>query len=128
PDGLTMAPEATTQKPAAPVHAAVEEVFDKREHTALRALLQEQSFWVTIALIVICAVMAHVSEVFFTEDNFFNIARNFSFIGIIALGMTAVIITGGIDLSVGSIVGLSAIVGSLVLNAGYHWWAGICAG
>ena len=38
---------------------------------------------------------------FWTEDNLFNITRNFSFIGIIALGMTAVIITRGIDLSVG---------------------------
>ena len=45
---------------------------------------------------------------FFTEDNFFNITRNFSFIGIIALGMTAVIMTGGIDLSVGSVVGCRA--------------------
>ena len=49
--------------------------------------------------------MGQVSNVFFTDDNFFNVTRNFSFIGIIALGMTAVIITRGIDLSVGSIVG-----------------------
>jgi ribose transport system permease protein len=42
--------------------------------------------------------------------------------------MTAVIVTGGIDLSVGSIVGVSAIVTSLVLHAGYSWWAGTLAG
>ena len=40
-----------------------------------------------------------------TLGNFFNITRNFAVIGIMALGMTAVIITGGIDLSVGSIMG-----------------------
>ena len=41
-----------------------------------------------------------------------------------ALGMTAVIITGGIDLSVGSIMGLVGVVCGLVLQAGYSWWAG----
>jgi ribose transport system permease protein len=69
-----------------------------------------------------------VSDVFLTDDNFFNVTRNFAFIGIIALGMTAVIITGGIDLSVGSVVGISGIVTGMVLHAGYHWWLGILAG
>jgi len=72
--------------------------------------------------------MAQVSDVFFTKDNFFNVTRNFSFIGIIALGMTAVIITRGIDLSVGSIVGLSGMVAGMALNAGHSWWFGILAG
>ena len=84
---------------------SVEQVARQREHTPVRALLANQPFWVTLALAIICLVMAQVSEVFLTEDNLFNITRNFSFIGIIALGMTAVIITRGIDLSVGSIVG-----------------------
>ena len=42
-----------------------------------------------------------------------------------ALGMTAVIITGGIDLSVGSVMALVAIGAARVLEAGYPWWAGI---
>ena len=54
-------------------------------------------------------------ESFRTSDNFFNITRNFSFIGVMALGMTPVIITGGIDLSVGSTMGFVAIVCGLVL-------------
>jgi ribose transport system permease protein len=72
--------------------------------------------------------MSRISDVFFTEDNFFNVTRNFAFIGIIAIGMTAVIITGGIDLSVGSIVGLSGIVTGMVLHAGHSLGAGIAAG
>jgi ribose transport system permease protein len=44
------------------------------------------------------------------------------------MGMTAVIITGGIDLSVGSVVGISGMVTAMVLNAGHSWWAGILAG
>jgi ribose transport system permease protein len=38
--------------------------------------------------------------------NLFNVFRNFAFVGIMGLGMTAVIITGGIDLSVGSVLAL----------------------
>ena len=72
--------------------------------------------------------MAKVSDVFFTEDNFFNVTRNFSFIGIIALGMTAVIITRGIDLSVGSVVGVSGMVTAMVLHAGHPGGLGIGGG
>ena len=61
-------------------------------------------------------------------DNFFNITRNFAFIGIMALGMTAVIITGGIDLSVGSIMGLVGVVCGLMLQAEQHWVAGRARG
>ena len=108
--------------------AAIEEVAQQREQGLLQKLLTHQAFWVTVAVIIICLVMAQVSSVFATEDNFFNITRNFAFIGIIAIGMTAVIITGGIDLSVGSIMGLSGIVTGLVLDAGYPFWVGIPAG
>jgi ribose transport system permease protein len=65
---------------------------------------------------------------FATTENFFNITRNFSFIGIMALGMTAVIATGGIDLSVGSIMGLTAVASGLILEAGYPAWAAILVG
>jgi len=104
------------------------EIAQRREHSPLRAMIRSQPFWVTVALALICVVMSQISDVFFTEDNFFNVTRNFAFIGIIAIGMTAVIITGGIDLSVGSIVGLSGIVTGLVLHAGHSLWAGIAAG
>lgn len=110
------------------MNALNDDISQQREHGLVRKMLNNQALWVTLALIIICAVMSSMSEVFFTSDNFFNISRNFAFIGIIALGMTAVIITGGIDLSVGSIVGLSGIVTGLVLNAGYPWWAGMLSG
>ena len=107
---------------------SLEEIAQKGGKGPLREMVSSQPFWVTIALGLICLVMSQVSDVFFTEDNFFNVTRNFAFIGIIAMGMTAVIITGGIDLSVGSVVGLSGIVTGLVLHAGHPLWAGIVAG
>src|SRR5260221_5236132 len=105
-----------------------EEIAQRRQKNPLRAMLRSQPFWVTVALALMCVVMSQVSSVFFTEDNFFNVTRNFAFIGIIAMGMTAVIITGGIDLSVGSVVGISGIVTAMVLHAGHSWWIGIAAG
>jgi ribose transport system permease protein len=95
--------------------AMADPVLDTRDKTILQTLFASQAFWVTIALVVISLVMSVKEPVFASEDNFFNITRNFAFIGIMALGMTPVIITGGIDLSVGSVMGLVAIVCGLVL-------------
>ena len=94
---------------------ASEPRLDTRDKTALATLSASQAFWVTVALVIICVVMSIREPVFASEDNFFNITRNFAFIGIMALGMTPVIITGGIDLSVGSVMGVVAIVCGLVL-------------
>lgn len=107
---------------------AIEDITQQREQNILQKMFVSQAFWVTIAVIIMCLIMSQISDVFATEDNFFNITRNFAFIGIIALGMTAVIITGGIDLSVGSIMGLVGIITGLVLNAGYPLLMGIAAG
>jgi ribose transport system permease protein len=77
----------------------------------VRRWLAAQPFWVAVAVVLICAVMSWLEPASFpTRDNLFNITRNFAYIGIMALGMMAVIITGGIDLSVGSVMGLTGIV------------------
>jgi ribose transport system permease protein len=89
--------------------------LDTHEKSIFEKLIGNQAFWVTIALLIICVVMSVREPVFATEDNFYNITRNFAFIGVMALGMTPVIITGGIDLSVGSVMGLVAIVCGVVL-------------
>ena len=104
-------PKLAEPAPAAS-HATIDSaILDRREKTGLQGVLASQPFWVTVALAAICVVMAYLQpDSFATFDNFFNITRNFSFIGIMALGMTAVIATGGIDLSVGSIMGLVAVV------------------
>ena len=48
--------------------------------------------------------LALATDIFATPQNLFNVTRNFAFVGIVALGMTVVIISGGIDLSVGSVL------------------------
>ena len=93
----------------------------------LNALTRAQPFWVFLAILLLCAGMSLISDVFFSERNIYNTTRNFAFFGIMALGMTAVIVTGGIDLSVGSLMGLCGIVAGLVMQAGYPLWLGFLA-
>jgi len=66
-------------------------------------LIEQKSL---IALILLITVVAFMNEYFFTVDNLLNILRQTSVIAIIAAGMTLVILTAGIDLSVGSILAL----------------------
>lgn len=108
--------------------AVITEEVQKQGSTLLQRLLRRQALWVTVALIVICILMGFLSDSFATVENFSNVTLNFSFIGIIAVGMTAVIITRGIDLSVGSVMGLSGVVCGLVLASGAPIEAGIAAG
>jgi ribose transport system permease protein len=66
---------------------------------------------------VICAIVAVSAGNFATTNNLLNISRNFSYIAIMSLGMTIVIITGGIDLSVGSVCALVAVCSMIVMRA-----------
>ena len=120
-----MPPEA-----AAPTSGvAISDVVGIRERSPLQKLLGSQSFWVAVALAVIIALMSGTyPDAFGTGENFHNITRNFSFIGIMALGMTAVIITGGIDLSVGSVMGVVGITVGVIMHAGYHWIVAVSGG
>ena len=110
---------ATAQTPQRS-HAEIDDsITSRQEMSGRQAAFRTQPFWVLIAIIAIGIVMSLVSDVFLTERNFFNITRNFAFFGIMALGMSAVICTAGIDLSVGSLMGLTGIVTGLVMQAGF---------
>jgi ribose transport system permease protein len=114
---------------SAPVdHAAISEVSQIKEKTLLQSVLTGQPFWVTVALLILVAVMSLTEPSFGTADNFANMSRNFAPFGIMALGMVVVIITGGIDLSVGSIMGLVAIVAGLFLTWEYPWYVAFFMG
>src|SRR5260370_36338075 len=122
-----MPPEAVRDSATAGV--AISDVVGIRESNPLQKLFGAQAFWVTIALALLVAVMSwRYPNAFGTSENFYNVTRNFSFIGIMALGMTAVIITGGIDLSVGSVVGVVGIVFGLIMQAGDPWALAVAAG
>lgn len=93
----------------------------------MSSLLASQTFWVFIAVIVASIALSFATDAFATSKNLYNITRNVTFVAIIALGMTLVIITGGIDLSVGSVLCLCSMVLAVVMNAGYSIEVGIAA-
>ena len=120
---------STVETRSAPHSVAIEDITGLKERSLWQRLSSSQPFWVTVALIIMCLVMSFEQpDAFASADNFYNITRNFAFIGIMALGMTAVILTGGIDLSVGSIMGVVGVVCGLVLNADQHWVLAVAAG
>src|SRR3954470_10030393 len=116
--------------PGSPTQAnvSIESMLGVKEKTLWQTLVSSQAFWVTVALAVICVIMSIREPRFHSEENFYNITRNFAFVGIMALGMTAVIITGGIDLSVGSIIGVVGVAVGLVLQAEGTWWLACLVG
>ncbi|RUT28362.1 ABC transporter permease [Arsenicitalea aurantiaca] len=65
---------------------------------------------VILALVLLVVVASFLSDRFLTVPNLMNVLRQVSIVGILALGMTFVILTAGIDLSVGSILGLSVVI------------------
>ncbi|MCX6168139.1 MAG: ribose ABC transporter permease [Ignavibacteriales bacterium] len=77
-----------------------------------------RQFGTLIGLVFVSAIFCILSPYFFTVSNILNIAQQTSINGIIAVGMTFVIISAGIDLSVGSIVAFSGVVLAGLLQAG----------
>jgi len=77
--------------------------------------------WVlAFALAMELGIFAAIGQNFFTLANFFEVVRLSVELGLLALAMTPIMITGGIDLSVGSLMGLSAVVfGALWRDAGF---------
>jgi ribose transport system permease protein len=98
--------------------------------------IEWRTYGLPLALLVII-VAGTLATPFFLLDfrtgeirwgNIVNILVQSSVIGILAVGMTYVILTGGIDLSVGSIMGVVGVVCGLILQAGQHWALAVIGG
>ncbi len=87
----------------------------KREIHLKKLLVKNSKY---ILLIVMVVISALVSDKFFTTTNISNLFKQNAAVGIVALGELLVILTGGIDLSVGAIVSMTTVVVSLMLRAG----------
>ena len=97
------------------------------ELTSLFSRLMESPLMLPLAgLIVVSIIMGFTSDNFFRIDNFLNVLRQASIVGILAVGMTFVILTGGIDLSVGAVMALcGTLYAGLVVNSGMPAEAGL---
>ncbi len=77
-----------------------------------------RSYGIVFAFLIICAVMTILSPVFLTVTNIRNVVRQSSIFGVMAIGMTFVILTGGIDLSVGSVLAVAGAIAAGMLKGG----------
>jgi len=106
---------------------SLDETIRQRRRSWVAAKLASQTFWVLVAVLLACVFLSFATDSFATAKNLYNITRNVTFVAIIALGMTLVIITGGIDLSVGSVLCLCSMILGVVMHAGYSIEVGIAA-
>jgi ribose transport system permease protein len=104
------------------------EIMLRKVTDKIRKAFQIPEISVLIALIVLAIAMSFLSPYFFTELNLFNILRSMSMIGIMAVAMTMVIITGGMDLSIGSILGVTGMLTARLLYFNVNPIAAIGAG
>jgi ribose transport system permease protein len=112
--------EAPADRPEAGGRPAVSRLFAR-----LRS--QAPQYGLLIGFFVLCGLLTLVSPVFLTTSNLLNVALQASVVAILAFGMTFVILTGGIDLSVGSVLALTGAVMAMVTSAAGSA-AGIAAG
>lgn len=106
----------------------LDETINRQTHSAVSWALTRQTFWVFIAAVLAFIYLSFATTAFFTPGNLYNVFRNFAFVGIMGLGMTAVIITGGIDLSVGSILCLTGMVSGMMMAANWSLWVALPIG
>ena len=96
---------------------------------ALGGVFRAREMSVLVALAVLVVIMSVASPYFLEPQNIFNVLRNMSTISIMAIGMTMVIITGGIDLSVGSVLAMTAMLTArLMVQFGMSPWLALLAG
>ncbi|UFP93874.1 ABC transporter permease [Gloeobacter morelensis] len=81
-------------------------------------LARQTAYGPAIAVLIEIVVFSAIAPGFFTLENFINISLQTAIFGILAVGMTLVILTGGIDLSVGSVVALAGVSGAMVAQTG----------
>jgi len=87
-----------------------------------------QKFAALASLLVLTAVFSAVSPAFFSVGNGMTVALQVTSIAYLGIGATCVIITGGIDLSVGAVLALSGVVAAMLVRAGLPVWASMSAG
>jgi ribose transport system permease protein len=101
---------------------------EKKEKGVFRKIFQIREMGVLTALIVIVVFLSIASPYFLKVGNLLNVLRGMSTIGIMGIGMTMVIITGGIDLSVGSLLAVSGMFTARLMYHGFYPWLAVAAG
>lgn len=86
---------------------------------SMKKVFGNQQFVVVLALIVICFAFSIMTDKFLQASTFTNIAKSCYYIAFMAIGVTFVICTGGIDLSIGTLAICSALIGGTFMEKGF---------
>lgn len=104
-----------------------DEMPKRRERTLLQRAVTRPAFWAAAALLAGTAILRLAWPAAFLGIHDPALIREASAAGMVAVGMTMVLIAGGIDLSAGALIAVAGSVASLVVHAGDAWWvAAIC--
>lgn len=99
------------------------DAYDSKENIKwFRKLIEFEEIGILVALFIICTIIAIINPVFLSFGNIINVLMQISLVSIMAVGAAFVIITGGIDLSVGSILSLGGVIVATFYNLGFNPW------
>src|SRR4051812_41907701 len=102
---------------------AADRMAPRREASLFTRFWRWEASGILVALVVLTLALSLAADNFLSSYNVEVVVRQAAFVGLVALGQTLVLLTGGIDLSVGACAGLSAIVGTIALTQwGLHPW------
>ena len=104
------------REPIFSANTSVKESKHANQRSVIYRWTRKLEVRMALLALLIAAVLSLLSPYFLTESNLFNILDQSVVIGLVAIGMTFVILTGGIDLSVGSVAGFTGIVLGLALK------------
>ena len=100
-----------------------------QQKSLLKRIGEFNELGIFLVLIAICIIITIVNPIFISGDNLTNMARATSYVIIVSTVSTMVFIVGGLDLSVGSVIGLGGLVTGVCLNYfDLPVWVSICAG
>jgi ribose/xylose/arabinose/galactoside ABC-type transport system permease subunit len=93
--------------------------INNQRHNTLSLLLMKREVTLLIIVFIIGCALSFLTDTFLTVTNIFNVIRQFSLLVIIAIGETFVLISGGIDLSVASTIGITSVICAKAAGAGF---------
>lgn len=102
--------------------------MEMKRRSILKRFFDMQESSVLIAIVLFCIIITSINNVFISPDNLRNLLRSTGFTLITTLGMTFVLISGGLDLSVGSVYALGGTVCAKMLVAGLPVWVAFLGG
>ncbi|MEI6385430.1 MAG: ABC transporter permease [Spirochaetota bacterium] len=100
---------------------------EARRSGPLANLFKAKEIGIFAGLVILVIFFSLSTSVFLSVDNLMNVVRQVSILGILAVGMTMVIVSGEIDLSVGSVYGMSVVAMSVLMTHGVPIWTSILA-